>query len=278
MTYATVMVHLELGVSNSGLLQTAAALAERCHASVVGVGVCRPLQEVYGNMGDWYVSGEVAQFDHEEIDRECKAAEAEFRAAMKDRARDVDWRSAVTFNPLSDYLATQSRCADLIITGVSSAALENASRRSDTTSLILQAGRPVLIVPAAADRLRLERIVICWKDTREARRAAFDALPLLKWATHVDVMEISAEPELAAARARLADVVGWLDRHGVAACPVVARSDGSDAAELNAFFERQGADLIVAGAYGHNRVLEWVLGGVTRDLLLRADRCALVSH
>ena len=40
----------------------------------------------------------------------------------------------------------------------------------------------------------------------------------------------------------------------------------------------EGADVIVAGAYGHSRLREWVLGGVTRDLLLRADMCALVSH
>ena len=278
MTYATLMVHLEFGGSNAGLLHIAADLAERCHASVIGIGVCQPLQPVSSNMGDWYISGDVVEFDREEIDREDKAAEAEFRDAMKYRAKDVEWRSALTFDTLSGYLAMQSRCADLIITGVSPSALANASRHSDTTNLILQAGRPVLIVPKGGDKLRLERIVIGWKDTREARRAAFDALPLLKWATHVAVVEIAAEPDLTSARARLADVAGWLERHGVAASPVAARSNGADAAELNEIVQRQGADLIVAGAYGHNRLREWVLGGVTRDLLLRADRCVLVSH
>ena len=231
MTYATVMAHLELGATNIGLLRIVADLTERSHASVIGVGVCRPLQNVYSNMGDWYISGAVVQPDREEIAREDKAAEAEFRDAMKGHAKQVEWRSAVTFSALSDYLVAQSRCADLIITGVSSSAVGAASRRADTTNLILQAGRPVLVVPAAADRLRLERIVIGWKDTREARRAAADALPLLKWATHTIVVEIAAEAELASARARLTDVVGWLDRHGVAASPVAARSCGADAAE-----------------------------------------------
>jgi nucleotide-binding universal stress UspA family protein len=278
MTYATLMVHLELGGSNAGVLRIAADLAERCRATVVGIGVCQPMQDVYSNMGGSYISGEVLAFDREEIGREDKAAEAEFRAAMKGHTNDIEWRSAVMFGPLSGYLATQSRCADLIITGVSPNALLNASRHSDTTHLILQAGRPVLIVPQAGDKLRLERIVVGWKDTREARRAAFDALPLLKWATHVAVVEIAPESELASARARLEDVVGWLKRHGVAASSVAARSNGADAAELNEIVQRQGADLIVAGAYGHNRIREWVFGGVTRDLLLRADRCALVSH
>jgi nucleotide-binding universal stress UspA family protein len=278
MTYATLMVHLELGVSNAGLLRVAGDLADRCHASVVGVGVCRPVQNVYANIGDSYITGEIAEFDREEIEREAKAAEAEFRDAMKEHAKQVEWRSAVMFSALSGYLAMQSRCADLIITGVSSAALANAARRSDTANLILQAGRPVLIAPQAGGKLRLERIVIGWKDTREARRAALDALPLLKWASHVAVVEIARESELAAARARLDDVVAWLGRHGVTASPIAARSQGADAAELNEIVQRQGADLIVAGAYGHDRVREWALGGVTRDLLLCADRCALVSH
>ena len=120
--------------------------------------------------------------------------------------------------------------------------------------------------------------VVGWKDTRETRRAAFDALPLLKKAAHVAVVEIAAEEELAAAGTHLDDVVGWLKRHGVVVVSLAAPSTGDDATQLNAIAEEHGADVIVAGAYGHSRLREWVLGGVTRDLLLRADRCSLVSH
>jgi nucleotide-binding universal stress UspA family protein len=278
MTYKTLMVHLELGRSNAGLLKVASDLAERCHATVVGISACEPLRDTYSNMGDFYISGEVVALDREEIDRELKVAEAEFRDMLTGHVKAVEWRSAVTFRSLSDYLALQARCADLVITGVSRNSVLGGSRQSDTTNLIVQAGRPVLIVPHTADKLRLERIVVGWKETREARRAVMDALPLLKWATHVAVVEITPEPELASARSRLADVVAWLERQGVPAAPIAARSNGADAAELNEIVQRQGADLIVAGAYGHNRAREWALGGVTRDLLLCADRCALVSH
>ena len=128
------------------------------------------------------------------------------------------------------------------------------------------------------DGLRLEQVVVAWKDTREARRAAFDALPLLKKAAHVTVVEIAAEAELAMARVRVEDVVGWLKRHGVVAEALTLPSLYEDAGRLNAIAEQRGADVIVAGAYGHSRLREFVLGGVTRDLLLRADRCSLVSH
>ena len=275
MTYATLMVHLELGHANAGLLQIAGDLAERFHAGVIGIAACQPIQMVYGE-GD--VSGDLIELDREEIEKEIKEAEAEFRSALQARVGTLEWRSKVMFGPLSDYIVGEARSADLVITGVASGALLDASRRVNTGDLAIQVGRPVLIVPAAADKLKLERVVIGWKDTREARRAAFDALPLLKKAAHVAVVEIAAEEELAAARTHLEDVVGWLKQHGVVAESLPSPSIGDDATRLNAIVQEQGADIIVAGAYGHSRLREWVLGGVTRDLLLRANRCSLVSH
>jgi len=139
-------------------------------------------------------------------------------------------------------------------------------------------GRPVLVVPAAADELKLEQVVIGWKDTRETQGAALDALPLLKKAAHVTVVEICAEREIAAARTRVEDVVGWLKAHGVVAKPLASPSTGDDASLLNAIAQERGANMVVAGAYGHSRLREWVLGGVTRDLLLRGKNFSLLSH
>jgi len=278
MTYQTLMVNLELGRSNAAVVRIAADLADHSHATVIGVAVCQPLRDLISNSGECFIAGDVVALERKQIDLEMKTAETEFRDALKDHAEAIEWRWAVTLGSLSGYLALQARCADLVVTGVASNAWPDTSRYWDTPDLIMQAGRPVLVVPRAAEKLRLGRIVIGWKDTREAKRAALDALPLLKRATHVAVVEIAPESDLASARARLADVVAWLKRHGVAATPIAAGSNGHDAAELNEIVQRQGADLIVAGAYGHNRVREWALGGVTRDLLLCADRCSLVSH
>ena len=142
----------------------------------------------------------------------------------------------------------------------------------------MQAGRPVLLVPTSAITLKLDRVLIGWKDRPETRRAVSDALPLLKHAKSVTVVEITAEDDLAAARARVGDVAVWLARHGIKAEGVTRLSNGNDAVALYELGQDSGADVIVAGAYGHNRFREWVMGGVTRDLLLSADRCALVSH
>jgi len=124
----------------------------------------------------------------------------------------------------------------------------------------------------------VERAIVGWNDTRESRRAIVDALPFLEQAAHVTVAEIADGSELAEVRLRLEDVVEWLKRHGVAARCIAAPSSGDDASRLNAIVEEQGADLIVGAAYGHSRLREWVFGGVTKDLLLNADVCSLVSH
>jgi nucleotide-binding universal stress UspA family protein len=182
------------------------------------------------------------------------------------------------FTPLAGWLASQARCADLVISAQASADLLDASRILDSGDLVLQVGRPVLLVPAGLDSLALDRVLVGWKDGRESRRAVADALPLLQQAGRVTLVEVAARADADTARQHLADVAGWLLRHGVTAQTLVAPSAGDDTRSLHDIAGDERADLIVAGAYGHSRLREWVLGGVTRDLLLRTPRCTLVSH
>jgi nucleotide-binding universal stress UspA family protein len=119
--------------------------------------------------------------------------------------------------------------------------------------------------------------MICWKDTREARRAVSDALPLLSKVEEVVVVEaIEAESGRDAAHARVDDVISWLKRHDIAAFARVFRCPMEEDSMEKLF--QYGADLIVAGAYGHTRLREWVFGGFTRDLLHRSPVCVLLVH
>ena len=77
---------------------------------------------------------------------------------------------------------------------------------------------------------------------------------------------------------KIEDVAGWLSRHGINAECLTSPSTGDDATGLYAVAQDQGVDVIVAGAYGHSRLREWALGGMTRDLLLRANWYSLLSH
>lgn len=275
MTYPTLMVHLELGRPNSGLLKITGDLAERFRAGVIGIAARQPLQLIYG---EGYVSGEIFEQDQRETERELKEAEAEFRAALGPRVATLQWRASSTYGYLSDYIASEARCADLILTGVARGDMLDSSRSTNTADLIMQAGRPVLTVPTTATSLSLAHVLVAWKDTRETRRAASDALPLLERATRVSVVELAAEDELEDAAKRVSDVVVWLRGHGIEADGTASISTGDDATALYAIGQDKGSDVIVAGAYGHSRLREWALGGVTRDLLLSANRCSFLSH
>ena len=269
----TLLVNLETGQSNVGLLQVASSLADRLGAAVIGVAARQPMQ--LDVSGTCYVSPELVNEERAETDAEMSSAEAEFRGTFQ--GAEVEWRSLVSYASPSSYIVDQARHADLLITG------KPLHEGADTTrptagELVMQCGRPVLVVPQAPGTSSLDHVMVAWKDTREARRAALDALPLLKLATNVTVVEIAADGDLAAARQRLADISRWLAGHRITAEVIAAVSSDDDAAQLDALARNSGANLIVAGAYGHSRLREWAFGGVTRTLLLRGDRCAMLSH
>ena len=277
MTYATLIVHLRPGRSNTAVLASARQLADRFGAAVIGIAATQPMQM---DMGDGTTAVGVYALNRDEIEGEVRALEVEFRRALGAAVPDLRWRSASLLSSLPAYLAREARSADLLLTAIDASSYFDNMRRVDTGDLIMQAGRPVLLVPAATEPSRLERVMVAWKDSRETRRAVADALPLLRTATHVSLVEIrdgkDGRPE---GEARLADVVAWLTRHGVAVVECVSSpSSGDDATALFALGQDRGIDLTVAGAYGHSRMREWVLGGVTRDLLVSADRCSFVSH
>ena len=275
MTYATILVNLEAGRSNTHLLEAANAVAERFQAGVIGSTACMPIQILYG---DGYVYGDIFEQDSKEIASEIARAEAEFRDAMGKGPRVLEWRSAVVTTSLSDHLASEACRADLVLTDAAPEGPRNTARRIRAGDLIMQVGRPVMLIAPGPAPLRMDRVLVAWKDTREARRAAADALPLLKRASRVSLVEIADKDDLVAARSRLDDVAQWLGRHGVTADVHARPASGDDATGLEAIADELEADVVVAGAYGHSRVREWALGGVTRTLLRNTARSSLVSH
>lgn len=275
MIYATLMTHVELGRSNAGLLKITGDLAERFGSTVIGAAACEGLQTTYGGP---YVTGEVVELVREQAEKQIAEAEIEFRAILSPRVKQLEWRSAETYGPLSDYFAGQSREADLIVTSAGDGSILDGTNRLNVGDLVMRAGRPVLLVPPGSDHVKLDRVLVGWKETREARRAIADALPLLQVARTVILTEIVPDDRLAEARDHLAEVARWLARHGVQAEMDASSTKGSDVGGLAKAANDHAADIIVAGAYGHSRLREWVLGGVTHDLLLSTRRVAFLSH
>jgi nucleotide-binding universal stress UspA family protein len=180
-------------------------------------------------------------------------------------------------NP-TQSLAFNARAADLIVTGSDDEGTRSRLRTIDPGELILSAGRPILFASKDHRPMTAENVLVAWKDTRECRRAVVDALPFLVAARHVLVATI-AEDDRISARDSIADVVRFLMKHGVKARSEVLDADKMDAAEalLTAATET-GADLIVAGGYGHSRLREWAFGGVTRGLIEDSSTNRLLAN
>lgn len=274
MGYKSLLVHLELGRSNKHLLGIAGELSERFDARVIGIAACAPPAMIYGDVG---LAGDAWAAARDAANDEIATAESEFRDAFRDRAADLDWRAIKDFPDLAQCLSRQARTADLVLTAVSQGDMFDNSRALSTAALVMQVGRPVLLVPLAQTATRFDRVLIGWKDSRETRRAVVDALPLMRQAG-VTIVEVAREGHMDAARRHLDDVIAWLMQHDVAAKAFPVTSSGDDAADLLSVAQSEHCDVIVAGAYGHSRMREWILGGVTRDLLMSPGRCSLVSH
>jgi nucleotide-binding universal stress UspA family protein len=106
-----------------------------------------------------------------------------------------------------------------------------------------------------------------------------DAVPLLQQAREVLLMEVGEEDDKGEAKKVLADVTRYLIRHKVVVGGEIwRRARAAAGAEILKIVHDEGADLIVAGGYGHSRLGEWIFGGVTHELLSTCPVCCMLSH
>ena len=274
--YSTLMVYLDPSADNTGLLQVTADLAERFKAGVLGVSAAR-LVGRSSNVSE--LAGGVVDRDREELEDLLEAAKKSFLAVLQPAGHPLEWRAIVTSDRVEAVAIRHARCADLVIVTANYAgSLTTGTPYLNTSDLVMQAGRPLLIVPPATAKLTARNIFVAWKDTRQARRAVSDALPLLQTADRVIVVEVAGKKYVEEAKESVTDVVDWLKAHGVKAEGMTVPEQGRNASQLDTIAKAEGADLIVAGAYHHRRLRQWALGGVTRNLLLDGDLCTLVSH
>lgn len=274
MSYATIMVHVDADTTREHIVRVATGLADRFASSLIGVAAI-PIRAPF--VADGMTVSVASDAEIDSMRERLQAKEHWFRQRAAASHRNTEWRSELDFP--TEFLVSQSRCADLIMLNPNRE-FRGIYSSIDPAGVILRAGRPVLVVPSEAQSLRADRIVIGWKDTREARRAIADALPLMHEAVEVLVAEVRTDGEdESAARRGIDDVARYLSRHRIKAeAKVFLQRDGSAAARLIRLAHDEGADLLVTGGYGHSRLGEWVFGGVTQELLTKSPVCCLMSH
>jgi len=190
----------------------------------------------------------------------------------------LEGRWLLSGDPVAADIAEQSRTVDLVVLGLGnpdpSAADPQGVRPDD---VILACGRPVLALPIANIPGEIGKdVLLAWDGSRGASRAMHDALPLLVDARSVSVVCVDpAEPLWESARSAAAH----LGRHGLPATAARIPSGGMGIGDaILAHCDHIGVDIVVAGAYGHGRFRESILGGVSRTLLRQMMVPVLVSH
>jgi nucleotide-binding universal stress UspA family protein len=262
------MVVQELDPVLDDRLRIACGIAHKIGSELIGITAVNLLD---GFSYDKVIAPGLIVEHREKLEAQARAAEETFKTNLKGWGIEGDWRISFAHSPL-EFVTSEARSADLIIAGT------NRRSRISPADLIMGVGRPVLVVPPEAEELRFKTAIVAWKETRESRRAVADAVPLLSMYENVHIIEVAAKDDLEQGKKHVAEVARWLKCHGISASSSALEPAGDTSVQLaeRAFIE--GADLIVAGAYGHSRMREWVLGGVTRDLLTRIPCCSLLSR
>ncbi len=211
----------------------------------------------------------------EEASKQLALLEKKFRQSAEVITKRVEWRSS--FHLPREVIVQEARAADLVVIGREELP-GDIYHTYDPGMIILGAGRPVLVIPSGISRVAAGRILIAWKDTREARRAVRDALPMLKEAKSVAIATAHPERTVDIDR-QMADLTQYLSRHGVTVDrEIVTVADEGTGALLSQLAKEYAADLIVCGAYGRTRLSEWIFGGVTRHLLTTSRVPCLFSN
>ena len=268
MAYKDLLVHVDDTKSCARRVQAAVDLAVAHEAHLTGLYVIAdPSPAVFAS---GYVPPDLLDDLQRRVRERAEAALARFaEVAARNQIAFETRTDRVLYTEVADALATNARYADLLIVGQADPD-DPEGPVYLPEAVTLASGRPSLVIPYVGPAPTLgQRITVAWSATREAARAVNDALPLLARAQAVDVVTVNPrETPFGHGEEPGADIALHLARHGIKV--EVQRIETRELDVANAILSHladRGSDLLVMGAYGHSRLRELVLGGVTRTIL-----------
>jgi nucleotide-binding universal stress UspA family protein len=274
-----IALHVEKDQACAGRTVTALALARRFEAELLGIYV--NYTWTHYPYSESVIPSAAYEVMLQQLAQEHDRCHAEFERCVADTGIAAQWR-----NPggrPDETLPLHARCADLLVTS------QAHERETDSIvdpymveNVIMNAGRPVLVVPYAGEYTSVgNRILVCWDGGREAARALVDAAPFVHSAEEIFVLTLDGDSAAMRARETVpGDLQAWFRAQGYGDPRMLVRETagiGYGNAILNAASDH-GCDLIVMGLYGHSRMREWVLGGASRDMLDAMTVPVLFSH
>jgi nucleotide-binding universal stress UspA family protein len=270
------ILNLSTDITDNGTVAYAVSLARAFDAHLAAVAFAYETVPIAmladGAPSDWIDDLQ------KEAEEAAKAAVAKFEESARGSgiSAEARWMTA-SFAGTADLFGRIARRFDL------SVVRQAESGKNTPDSLIIEAalfdaGRPVLVVPYVQKAgIRLDRVMVCWDGSRSAARAVGDAMPFLKRAKAVEVVIVG--DRVKSNEIPGADIAHHLARHGVTVeVKEIVATDIDPANVLLSYAADCSADVLVMGGYGHSRLREFVLGGVTRSILATMTIPTLMSH
>ncbi len=279
MSIKNILVHVDDSGQVEARLDVAVAIARTHDAHLAAIyAMPEPFIPSYADGG--YVPAELIESQAERARERAAEARSGFEQCIGRIGIEAEWREAE--GDAAAVVGLNARYADLTVVGQANPDdPQNYPNPGLPAEVALDAGRPVLVVPYVGAPNEVGRnVLVAWNGSREATRAVNDALPILERADKVTVLAVN--PRSGGARhgdVPSADIALHLARHGVTAEASQTVSSDIDVGDvILSRISDLGADLVVMGAYGHSRMRELMMGGVTRDLLRHMTIPVLMSH
>ena len=272
-----IVVNLSVRNGSKAAGDYAVSVASALEAHITGIAIAFIPNIPGASMG--YLPIETIEAQQRANEEAAEAAVNHFAAAAANAGVAAEPRVLrVGFASAAEQFGRIARRFDLAIVGQAEPDV-NAVEAMIAESTLFELGRPIIIVPYVQKApLKLDRIMVCWDGSRPATRAIADAMPLLERAGNIEVVSIADE------RGKQNGLEGTdmglhLGRHGLKVEVTRINRGGLDAAEvLLSHAANSGVDFVIMGGYGHSRLREFVLGGVTRTVLRSMTVPTLMSH
>jgi len=271
-----VIVNLSGRAPRDFAAEYAISIAATFGAHIIGISFVYEPVIPDGTLGG--VPVDLIELQRAENSKAANEAISRFDAAVKKAGISAETRILdATFGGAATRFAEIARRFDLAVVGQAQRE-GGASHELIIEGALFESGRPLVVVPYIQKRgLTLERVLACWDGSRTAARAIGDAMPFLERAKAVDIVIVAEERK--SEEMTGANMSAHLARHGVpASIKRMAKGDIGIEDVLLSYAADSGADLMVMGGYGHSRLREFILGGVTRGILASMTVPVLMSH
>jgi nucleotide-binding universal stress UspA family protein len=280
MSYKTITVSLKSEENAERLCAFACMVARKFNAHLIGIHTI-PAIEIYPGLGMLADDSMMVDFSKNQR-RVSKVIESIFDNAVRKETFVSEWREVnaknirLEYNLIADWVSS-----DLIIIGQSDPKVDRHDQQNLVEDAIRHSGRPVLVLPYAGTFKAIgENILLGWSGTKEASRAAHDALPFIKTAVNTQILLVGKQDDATHYVEQTAtELAIGLDRHG--AKVTVIHSELGSLTIGDELLNRAcdlGADMIVTGGFGHSRIYDFVLGATTNHILRHMTVPVLLSH